>query len=259
MVKSIDSVTRAIHVLETLKKAPQALTLSELKNCTNINKATLLRILKTLIINGWVIKSLSENRYSVSSSTLEDILPKSQEARLAEAANPILESLYYKLNLPSDISIRDGDRMKLVETTRDRHSFLTTKLSQCRPEFLYSGIGRCYLAFCEEEERLDIIKKLKQLKSKEGKLAQDAEWLNQMINNTRTLGYGIRQSSYYNHQNGNGLLIEAIAVPIKKHDQKLIGCLSLAWSSESVKRIKLENEILFQLKEAAQEISNRMP
>ncbi|QUX94940.1 hypothetical protein C0J08_05725 [Marinomonas sp. CT5] len=259
MVKSIDSVTRAMQVLEILKKTPQSLTLSELQHYTSINKATLLRILKTLMMNGWVIRSLNESRYSVSSSVLENIRPKSLEARLAEAANPTLEKLYYKLNWPSDITVRDGDRMKLIETTRDRNSFLTVKLSQCRPEFLYSGVGRCYLSFCEDWEREEIIKKLKNLKTKEGKLAQDTEWINQLVIQTRLLGYGVRQSSYYNHRNNSGMLIEAIAVPIKKHNKKLIGCLSLAWSSDSLKKAEIENKILFQLKEAAEEISNRMP
>lgn len=259
MVKSIDSVTRAMHVLDILKKTPKPLTLSELQRCTNINKSTLLRILKTLSINGWVIRSLCESKYSISSSILEEILPKSQEARLAEAAAPILDSLYYKLNWPSDISVRDNDRMKLLETTRDRHSFLTTKISQCRPEFLYSGVGRCYLAFCKEEERLEILSKLRQSKNKEGKLAQDTEYLNQIINQTRILGYGVRQSSYYNHRNQNGMLIEAIAVPIKTRHEKLIGCLSLAWSPGCIKNHDLEKEVVLRLQQAAIEIANRMP
>lgn len=258
MVKAIDSVTRAMQVLEKLQKT-SPLSLSELQRCTGINKATLLRILKTLSLSGWVVKSLSENKYSLSSSVLEDTQPKSQEARLAEAGAPVLDDLYQRLNWPSDIAIRDGDRMKLVETTRNRTSFLLNRSSLCRPEFLYSGVGRCFLAFCNSDERADVIHTLRKLPNKEGKLAHDGIWLSQMIEQTKLLGYGVRQVSYYNSRSVNGLPIESIAVPIRESDGTLIGCLSLTWPQGSIELSHLEKRIVPILKEATIQIVENMP
>ncbi|MBJ7537486.1 IclR family transcriptional regulator domain-containing protein [Marinomonas transparens] len=259
MVKAIDSVARAMQVLDQLQKA-SPLTLSELQRCTGINKATLLRILKTLSLSGWVIKSLSENKYSLSASVLEDSKPKSLEARLAEAAAPILDELYDILAWPSDIAICDGDRMKLIETTCHRaESFPYRSSIRSRPEFLYSGVGRCFLALCDAKERQDIINRLKKLPNKEGKLAHDTVWLNQMIEQTRSLGYGVRQSSYYNHRTTSGLSIDAIAVPIKEPGGKLIGCLSVAWPQGSFIQASLEKAVLPHLRRAAVDIAKRMP
>ncbi|WP_394183603.1 helix-turn-helix domain-containing protein [Marinomonas posidonica] len=258
MVKAIDSVTRAMQVLEKLQKT-SPLSLSELQRCTGINKATLLRILKTLSLSGWVVKSLSENKYSLSSSVLEDTQPKSQEARLAEASVPVLDDLYRRLDWPSDIAIRDGDRMKLVETTRNRTSFLINRSSLCRPEFLYSGVGRCFLAFCEGAERSDVIHSLRKQQNKEGKLAHDSLWLSNMIEQTRTLGYGVRQVSYYNNRSVNGLPIESIAVPIKQDDGVLIGCLSLSWPQGCIDPPYLEKNVLPVLRKATINIINNMP
>jgi IclR family mhp operon transcriptional activator len=258
MVKAIDSVARAMQVLEKLQKN-SPLSLSELQRCTGINKATLLRILKTLSLSGWVVKSLSENKYSLSSSVLEETQAKSQEARLAEAGAPILNELYRALDWPSDIAIRDGDRMKLVETTRNRTSFLINRSSLCRPEFLYSGVGRCFLAFCESDERSEIIHSLRKLSNKEGKLAHDSVWLSQMIEQTKVLGYGVRQVSYYNYRSVNGLPLEAIAVPIKQTDGKLLGCLSLTWPQGGIEISHLEKNILPILRDATIRIVDNMP
>lgn len=259
MVKAIDSVTRAMQVLEVLQKSPP-LSLSELQRKTGINKATLLRILKTLGMSGWVIRSLSENKYSLSSSVLEDTPPKSQEARLAEAAAPILDELYQELRWPSDIAIRDEDAMKLVETTRNRTTFFLNRLpSGCKPNFLYSGVGRCYLAFCDFAEQQEIINNLKKSSNKEGKLAHDTIWLKQMIEQTRALGYGVRQSSYYNVRTTTGLPLDSIAVPIKNRTGQILGCLSVTWPQGGIAASSLESSVLPHLKRAAQSIVERMP
>lgn len=258
MVKAIDSVTRAMHVLEKLQKT-SPLSLSELQRCTGINKATLLRILKTLSLSGWVVRSLSDSKYSLSSSVLEDTQPKSQEARLAEAGAPILNELYQTLDWPSDIAIRDGERMRLIETTRNRTSFLINRSLLCRPEFLYSGVGRCFLAFCESDERSDIIHSLRKLPNKEGKLAHDSIWLSQMIEQTKALGYGVRQVSYYNHRSVNGLPLESIAVPIRQREGALLGCLSLTWPQGGIETSQLEKNILPILRDAAVRIVDNMP
>ncbi|WP_191602426.1 IclR family transcriptional regulator domain-containing protein [Marinomonas algicola] len=259
MVKAIDSVTRAMQVLEVLQKS-SPLSLSELQRSTGINKATLLRILKTLSLSGWVIRSLSENKYSLSSSILEDTPPKSQEARLAEASVQVLDELYQMLRCPSDIAIRDEGTMRLIETTRSRTDYIDKRLyNGCKPTFLYSGVGRCYLAFCSLTEQQNIINQLKKSSDKQGKLAHDTIWLNQMIAQTRALGYGVRQSSYYNTRTTTGELLESIAVPIKDRVGNILGCLSVSWPQGRVEISSLEKKVLPHLQRAALRISERMP
>ncbi|BFM48724.1 hypothetical protein THO17_08870 [Marinomonas sp. THO17] len=247
-----------MQVLEKLQKT-SPLSLSELQRCTGINKATLLRILKTLILSGWVVKSHSENKYSLSSSVIEDTQPKSQEERLAEASVSVLEYLYQTLNWPSGIAVRKVNRMKYIETTCHRSPFFNCWPSVTELEFLYSGVGRCFLAFCDSEERSDVIYNLKKLKTKEGKLAHDSIWLNQIIEQTKILGYGVRQISHYDNQNINGLSIESVSVPIKRPDDTLIGCLSLAWPQGSMDHAYLEKSVIPILRDASTRIVNNMP
>ncbi|MGB1090541.1 MAG: helix-turn-helix domain-containing protein [Oceanobacter sp.] len=257
MVKSIEAVSRAMTVLTRLREV-SPLSLAELQASTGINKATLLRILKTLGESGWVYKSLGDNRYRLSPAATAGIPQPTREVQLAEASAPILEALQETLRWPSDIAVRDGNAMHLIETTRNRTTFtLNRHLIGFRPAMLYSGVGRCYLSFCPDEERKEILTSLRTNNDREGKLARDAIWINQLIEKTRQQGFGEREAAYYGAVGATGVEIEAIAVPIIKNNH-LLGCLTAAWPKGAESRTTVIELFLPRLNASAKEIAERV-
>lgn len=251
MVKSVDSISRAMLVLSELKNRG-TLSLSELQKATDINKATLLRILQTQVESGWVIKSLGDLRYRLSSQVSEVHESSIADTRIIEAAGPILKSLHDEFHWPSDIAVKDGTAMRLIESTRPLTVFtLNRELIGFKAAMLFSGVGRCYLAFCDPKERADILEKLRKTNSKESRSARDNAWVSALIKKTREQGFGERFQGYFGD---NSLPIEAIAVPIFV-DTKVIACLTMAWPTGAVNNDRIQNKILPKLNHCAANIA----
>lgn len=254
MVKSIEAVSRAMRVLDVLKgEAP--ITLAKLHRQTSINKATLLRLLKTLQESGWVYRALGDSKYRLS-YTLQAITDNmDSSAPIGELATPIIQQLQSEIPWPVDIAIRDGLAMKIVETTRAQAAFILNRAAMgVRPPFLFSGIGRAYLAFCPEDEMKEIILGLKSAGGKEGRLAHDQVWLTKILQQTKDQGYGERESSYFGVGSITGQCIEAIAVPVFDQ-QKVIATLSVVWPQGGASRDEITNHFYPNLRSGADQLT----
>ncbi|CZF84530.1 helix-turn-helix domain-containing protein [Grimontia marina] len=254
MVKSIQSLQRGLHVLDLIKSR-SAVTLTDLHHDSGLSKATLLRILQTLQESGWVTRDPKGFGYSIAStrklghqtSTLED-----------DVISPVMASLHKALSWPSDIAVRDGLSMKIIESTRSSAPFVLNRDAVgYRPAFLYSAVGRTYLAFCSESERDDIVNGLKNKGGKEGRLVSDKQWFNKTMRDTVTNGYGQREPGYWGVASTEGRKIEAIAVPVIQKG-KVIACLSAAWPENSVSLDEIRNSIVPNLMDAARSLSEKL-
>ena len=89
--------------------------------------------------------------------------------------------------------VPSGDHMEIRETTRTRSPFL---LEQERigwkVNWLLSGVGRAYLAFCPAKERQRVVNLLRSSSRPEDRLAREPERLNAILSEVRARGYGTR-------------------------------------------------------------------
>jgi IclR family mhp operon transcriptional activator len=258
MVKSIEALARGIQVLDELRdKSP--MSLADLHRTTNINKATLLRILKTLQESGWIYRSLGDSQYRLSYSLQQIKEVQEQSLALAELASPIIKDLQRDLQWPSDIAVRDNLTMKVVESSRPQATFILNREQiGIKPAMLFSAVGRAYLAFCSKEEREEIIKGLKAAGGKEGRLAHDFVWLEQLLRKTKEQGFAEREANYWGISSTDGRRVEAIAVPII-HKDKVIACLTVVWPEGNVETSNIRTLFLPRLQSAAKQISGRLP
>ncbi|WP_010324214.1 IclR family transcriptional regulator domain-containing protein [Marinobacterium stanieri] len=254
MVKSIDSLARGLHVVEAIRQH-SPVSLAELHHQTGISKATLLRVLKTLQEAGWVYRALGDSCYRLSFTLNRNLADNDPGEQLAELAAPIIQELQSELRWPVDIAMRDGLAMKIVESTRLHSVFiLNRQVMGYRPPFLMSGNGRAYLAFCPEEERRSIINALKASKTKEGRLACDTVWLQQLLEQTRRQGYGERESSYFGVGTTEGEQIAAIAVPVMDK-QGVKATLALSWPQGTLSKDQIDQHYYPLLRGAAERLS----
>ena len=258
MVKSIEALARGIQVLDKLRdKSP--MTLANLHHETGISKATLLRILKTLQEAGWVYRSLGDSQYRLSYSLQHVKEIQKPSVALAELASPIIKDLQRDLQWPSDIAVRDNLTMRVVESSRPQATFILNREQiGIKPAMLFSALGRAYLAFCSKAEQDEIIKGIKATGGKEGRLAHDAVWLEQLLKKTKAQGFGEREANYWGVGSTDGRRIEAIAVPII-HQDKVIASLTVAWPEGNVEASKVRSLFLPRLQLAAKQISDCLP
>ena len=193
---TIRGVERGLQVLKLLQAGPPA-TLQDVHAATALPKPSLLRILATLERAGLVHRRIDDGRYRPSAKQAEVALRPHPFDRLAEAATPVLDRLCRKIVWPSDLAVAAGDHMEIRETSRTLSPFVFNSARiGYRINWLLTAMGRAYLAFCSEEERLRIIEALRYTKNPQDRLASQPRRLAVILAETAKRGYGLRDPTW---------------------------------------------------------------
>ncbi len=191
-VKEIRSVSRAVSVIDALCRL-DGCGLADLHRATGLPKSTLRRILKTFECSGFVRCSLADRLYraNVGIPAYADTADNPFIGQVVAAATPILQELSKKVPWPSDVLVRRGVRMEIVETNRSMTPLMVNRLEiGDQVDMLQSAVGRAYLAFCPDAERKEIMSKTC------GALGGE-QWrrIETALNATRKLGYAERDTA----------------------------------------------------------------
>ena len=143
--------------------------------------------------------------------------------RVAEAAAPVLDRLCQKISWPSDLFVPAGDCMERRETSRP-HTPFPMHANDIRrggvivhANWLQTGVGRAYLAFCAERERENIVRRLRKSDKPEDQLARDPKRLDRILAETRMRGYAVRDPGFTGGGYGKAPFddgLAAIVVPL---------------------------------------------
>lgn len=228
--KRIRALQRGIAVMRSLEGG-RAVSLEDLHGSTRIPKPTLLRILRTLEDERLAARRIVDGKW-LSGPGSGSLRPEcSADARLIQAATPELANLCAGIIWPSDLSVRQGLHMRLVETSRPQATLVFNRLAVgFKIDFLMSAPGRAYLAFCPEAERDDVLERLSVF-PEYGFLFERGR-IRTILEQTRQNGFAHREalwggkSRLFRKSHDDGL--DAIAVPVQQKD-KIIGCVNIVW------------------------------
>ena len=192
-VKSIRALERGLDVLQALRTG-QAAGLKDLHEITGLPKATLLRILRTLIERNLVWQRMADGAYLPSSRQTAAPLAADDASRLVEIASPVMARLCDRVNWPSVLAVRRGRQMEVIETNRplSQISHLPLGPVGARISILLTATGRAYFSFCGPEEREEIVRQLLASDAPEDAFARDSAWLARLVAQTQAQGYGRR-------------------------------------------------------------------
>jgi IclR family transcriptional regulator, mhp operon transcriptional activator len=196
-VKSIQSLARGLMVLQIVQ-ATGAMTLHDLHRVSKIPKASLLRILKTLIEHGAIWQRIIDDAYIASYSLSELANRMDSETNLVEIASPVLESLSDAVKWPSVLAVPRRTHMEVLETNAPRSYFHHIPLGPVgfKINMLRSATGRAYISACEEPIRRSILDALRRSGREGDRLASSQTAVQRLIKETRTLGYALRDPDF---------------------------------------------------------------
>ena len=148
-VKSIHALARGLEVLQILQTSG-ALTLADLYRLTGIPKASLLRILKTLMEAGFIWQRMVDDAWVPSFSLAELAGRMDRESQLVEVASPVLAALTAEIEWPSVLAVPRLSHMEVLETNAARAYFDHIALGPVgfQVNMLRSASGRAFIAFC---------------------------------------------------------------------------------------------------------------
>jgi IclR family transcriptional regulator, mhp operon transcriptional activator len=255
--ETIRGLERGLRVLQTLQSIPIA-SLHDIHLTTGISKPSLLRILNTLEQFGTVSRRLADGHYRISNFG-RVARKRDRYDRVAEAAAPVLDRLCQKVSWPSDLFVPAGDHMERRETSRPQSPFshpgYMNNLIGQPVNWLMTGLGRAYLAYCPEREREDILQRLRKSDQLEDRLARDPKQVERILAETRARGYGTRAPSFpggaYGNPKDDGLA--GIAVPLLDRTH-VHGSINILWIRTAMTIEECAARYLADLQAAANEI-----
>lgn len=249
---------RGLDVLEVLRSRSTS-SLQELHDDTRLPKPSLLRILATLSHRGLVYRRLADGRYRLGEFSSPSRRRDRYDA-IAEAAAPVLDQLCRQVLWPSDLMVPAGTHLERRETSQAHSPFFPNRSARNNVGqpvgWLLTGVGRAYLAFCPEQERVRILERLRPSKKPEDFLADQPKRLEAILAETRKRGYGTRDDSFSGGKYGGPPLndgLAAIAVPLIGH-KRVYGSVNILWIKMAFTVEQFAARHLDQLQQAAGEI-----
>ncbi len=251
MEEVIRALARGLHVIEYLG-SHSPVSLADLHRAIGLPKVTLLRILHTLQDEGWVYRGIGDDRYRLSyqlGSLGDNLMPVDA---LAEAAGPVLDALQADVLWPSEVAVRKGLKMAIVETTRKKQVVAVNRESiGVEPEILRSAVGHAYFAYCSDTEREEILERLALQKGEQGRLAKDRAWVDTILQEVRRRGYGQRDVCSWPAPAG---ALCGIAVPLLI-EGRVKACINIVWPEGAVDPDIVEERYYPRLLTAAEQLA----
>jgi len=251
--KMVQGLSRGLAVLKALNQAEGGwATIRELSEATGLHRTTVRRLLETLQSEGVLRRSPSDDSYRLTPEvkTLSDGFL--EEEWISEAASPVLGELLLKVVWPSDFATLDGLSMRVRETTHRFSPLSFHKVTvRRRLPLATTAAGRAYLAFCEEDERRELIDRLSaEPNSPFQGHGRDA--LIALLNQHREAGHAYNNGEWQTEQK-----ILALAVPVM-HAGKVAGTINIVMLRSAISLTEARRKYLGALHAAARKIEDNL-
>ena len=149
----VEAACRVLEVLRTVNERRIA-TVNGIHEQTGIPKSTVVRMLETLMAEGYVARDNMCGGYRVTHHVRELSTGYDPVSRVIEVARPFAIDLTRRINWPIGLGVPDGDAIAIQFWTGTISPWAhTNTVLGLRPEFYDSAMGRAHMAFCGEEER----------------------------------------------------------------------------------------------------------
>lgn len=157
----VTALLRGIAVLEAVA-AQGGATIKGLHATTGYPKATLVRLLETLIHAGYV-RAVGEDRptYALTARALGLSGGFDEGRYLVAAVGPALAEFQAAIPWPSDLGVFDRDAMVILETSRRPGMLSVSRQVGSRVPAATTALGRAYLAFLPDDDRRDLLAALR--------------------------------------------------------------------------------------------------
>lgn len=255
-VKSINALRRGLDVLMAIEGA-SAITFSELHRQTGLPKATLLRVLKTLLESRRISYNETQRRYVPASyGGVDSDAALERWDALVEIAAPVCQALQRQVHWPVDLAVRDGQAMLVLDALRSPNGFAVNyRALGFRPPMLLSSLGRCYLAFCPAAERAQILAGFAHSSNEVDIQARRPERIQRLLSAAARQGYATRDPSPTEMESPDRF--GALSVPVFREQQVAV-CISISWLPAVASEQQIVQTHLKDMREAAAALQQRL-
>ncbi len=243
----VQSVERALLLLEILSDVGKPVALSELTEKANLNISTVHRLLQTLMSHHFVEQDLNTGRYRLGLRVFEIGSSALYNLDIREVAKPQLEWLVEKCNETANLAILEQGELVYIQQVESTHMMkMFARVGNRGPAYC-TAAGKAILAYMGEEELNNIIYKIEFIKFTD-KTITDPEKLKEELVNIRNRGYSLDVEEME-----EGVI--CMAFPVMNHEARVIAAVSVSGPVTRMTDKMLKDTILRYLGETALRIS----
>lgn len=149
----VESARRVLEVLRAMNTLRIA-SVGDLYRATRLPKPTIVRLLETLMHDGYVARDNMCGGYYVTNRCRDLSAGSAGMSLVIEASRTAAISLTRRIKWPVGMAILDGDEIEIQYWTGSISPLAyRSTLLHVRNSAVYTAMGRAYLAFCRETER----------------------------------------------------------------------------------------------------------
>jgi IclR family acetate operon transcriptional repressor len=182
------AVSKALEVLEILKRSPQAQALHQLTPKVALTKSSLFRILHTLEVAGYVEKT-ADGRYHVSVDR-RPMIPTSLLTRLLRIAMPHLKELTRQFRESTALGVLFDNHIEVMAVVESPQNIRMGNTAGRILQPHASSIGKSICAFQTEERRERLLRSYGILRMTPKTITDETE-LREEFQRIRTQGYAL--------------------------------------------------------------------
>lgn len=247
----VQSVVRATRILQELNRRPVA-TIDQLHKSTALPKPTIVRLLETLIHEGFVASR--KDGYALTAGVERLSAGFHGGPLLVEAGREVCLDLTRKHKWPVSLAVLDVTLMGvglLFSTIPDSPMAPWRPMMARKRSLLTTGMGRCYLAFCPDDERELLVRMLVSSLPDKSEAAEIEAAVTELARRARRQGYAERDPQAPPNSG------TTVAMPIR-HDDRVLGMIGIGYFKSAVNDRDVARVLVAPLREAQTEIERKV-
>ncbi|MET3698577.1 IclR family transcriptional regulator [Bacillus oleivorans] len=245
----IQSVDRALHILELLKNNPKGLGVTEISKSLDVAKSTAHRLLMSLEGYGYVQKFGKDASYRLGLKFIEMNQVVVENLNVVEIARPYLEKLSADTGEIVHLVMLDGYEIVYIDKVDNNSTIRIYSQIGRRAQLHCTGVGKAILAHFDKASITRFIEN-NDFRSYTQNTIIDGQALLSELEKIR-----LDEISFDNEEHEAG--IQCVAAPIKDHRNHVQYAISVTGPLTRMTKEKLETCIP-KLRETAQNISKQL-
>jgi len=244
----VNSLQRGLAVLEAFTKERPKPSLNQLTRATNLPKTTVLRLLRTLALLGYVHYDSTSSEYSLGPKVMSLGYATLSGLDLREVARPYLDDLSRQSGQSVNLAVLDGIEAIYIDRITVRRLIAVDNTVGTRINTHSTAIGRALLAFLGEDELKGAIGRLYNDPRNAGHLSLDREKFSRLLKKTKRNGYAVSNEEYTPG-------VRAIGAPIFNSTGRVEAAINMPVFSRDVRMKELNERLAPMIIRTANQIS----
>ena len=246
---TVQSVDRALQIVDILKDHPKGLGVTEISHRLDVSKSTAHRLLSSLLQQGFVKQEAESERYLLGLKLIELGEVVSSRLDIRTIAAPYLHQLAETTGETVHLVMMDDLEIVYIDKTESDATIRMFSRIGKRAPMHCTGVGKAILAYLSEEKIDEVLTKRPMTKYTEHTIT-DQTAMKQHLQEIRERGVSFDLEE---HEKG----IQCAAAPLFNYHEEVVGGISVAGPMMRVDEEKLKM-LAVEVDKVARQISGRL-